>query len=230
MKDPNNYKIHRLRVIHLYEADYSLLLAIHWRKTLHQAEDHRMLNPGTFGSRPNKSALTPVFLEELMLEITRLARKNLIMFDNDAKSCYDRIIASIMSIISRSYGASRSVVIVWAKTLQEAKFYLKTGKNVTDDFFTHSDAHPIHGSGQGATNSPCGWLFISSKLFDVYDEHASGATFISPDRSHAITIYMIGFVDDTKSQVNSFLQNPQPSIADLTNIMQKDAQLWNDLL
>ena len=186
MKDPSNWKIHRLRVIHLYEADYSLMLALHWRSTLHLAEDKKLLNTGTFGSRPNKSAITPVFLEELMLEVTRLTRKNLIMFDHDARSCYDRIIVSIMALLSRHYGANKSIVIVWAKTLEEARFYLKTGKRVNDEFYQHSKAYPIHGSGQGATNSPSGWLFISSKLFDVYDNNATGATFTSPDRSVAI--------------------------------------------
>ena len=230
MKDNNNWRIHRLRVIHLYEADYSMLLAIHWRNTLHQAEDHSLLNKGTFGSRPNRSAITPVFLEEMMLEVTRLTRKNLVLFDHDAQSCYDQIIASVMSLISRNFGASKNVVIVWTSTLEKAKFYLKTGKTVSSDFFQHCESHPIHGSGQGATNSPAGWLFISSKLFDVYDTEATGATFLSPDRSFQISIYMIGFVDDTKSQVNAFDTSPQPPIETMIHKMGKDAQLWNDLL
>ena len=36
-KDPGNPKIHRLRVIHLYEADYNLILAIQARKLFHYA-------------------------------------------------------------------------------------------------------------------------------------------------------------------------------------------------
>ena len=30
LKEPNNYKIHRLRVIHLYEFDFNLLLRVKW--------------------------------------------------------------------------------------------------------------------------------------------------------------------------------------------------------
>ena len=84
MKEKNNHKIHRLRVIHLYEANYSALLALHWCNVLHAAEDKAMLNVGTYSSWPNKSAITPVFIEEMMLEISRVARKLLIMFDHDA--------------------------------------------------------------------------------------------------------------------------------------------------
>ena len=47
MKEENNHKIHRLRAIYLYEADYSALLALHWRDVLHAAEDKAMLNVGT---------------------------------------------------------------------------------------------------------------------------------------------------------------------------------------
>jgi len=34
-KDVCRPRIHRLRVIHIYEADYNLLLAVKWRETLH---------------------------------------------------------------------------------------------------------------------------------------------------------------------------------------------------
>jgi hypothetical protein len=34
-KEPGDPRIHRLRVIHLYEADYSLLLGIQFRRLMH---------------------------------------------------------------------------------------------------------------------------------------------------------------------------------------------------
>ena len=70
-KEPGNNKIHRLRVLHLYEADYNLLLSLKWRELLHQAEDHDLLHHGQFGSRPHHSAPDLVFLEELMSETSR---------------------------------------------------------------------------------------------------------------------------------------------------------------
>ena len=84
MKEPGNFKIHRVCIIHLYEADYSLTLAIAWRDTLHLAEDTNTINKGTYGSRPNRTAHSPVFIEELIMEISRLTRKHIVMFDNDA--------------------------------------------------------------------------------------------------------------------------------------------------
>ena len=37
-KDNGNPRIHRLRIIHIYEADYNLLLAVKWREALYHAE------------------------------------------------------------------------------------------------------------------------------------------------------------------------------------------------
>ena len=50
LKEPNNNQIHRLRVIHLYEADYNLILGVKWRDALHQAEDNQLLNESQYGS------------------------------------------------------------------------------------------------------------------------------------------------------------------------------------
>eukprot|EP00546_Thalassionema_frauenfeldii_P010590 CAMPEP_0178918204 /NCGR_PEP_ID=MMETSP0786-20121207/13696_1 /TAXON_ID=186022 /ORGANISM="Thalassionema frauenfeldii, Strain CCMP 1798" /LENGTH=47 /DNA_ID= /DNA_START= /DNA_END= /DNA_ORIENTATION= len=47
--------------------------------------------------------------------------------------------------------------MVWANTLEEAKYKLRINSNVTEDFYTHCKAYPIHRSGQGSTNSPCLW-------------------------------------------------------------------------
>ena len=37
-KEPSNIRIHRCRVIHLYEADYNLVLGLEWRAALYKAE------------------------------------------------------------------------------------------------------------------------------------------------------------------------------------------------
>ena len=44
-KEPGNPKIHRLRVIHLYEADYNLILGVKWRELIHHCEDKHLLHP-----------------------------------------------------------------------------------------------------------------------------------------------------------------------------------------
>jgi hypothetical protein len=76
-KEPGNRKIHRLRVIHLYEADYNLILGVKWRQLIHHCEDNQLLHSSLYGARPGRGALEPVFIEELINEITRMSRKPL---------------------------------------------------------------------------------------------------------------------------------------------------------
>jgi hypothetical protein len=100
-KEPGNPKIHRLRVIHLYEADYNLLLSIFWaRKLVHLAEDFEAFNKNCYGGRPGMSAIEPVFLEELQVSLLYLSRTNQVVFHNDATSSYDRIIIALANLIA----------------------------------------------------------------------------------------------------------------------------------
>jgi hypothetical protein len=57
-KQPGCPRINKLRVIHLYEADYNLLLKIIWaRRLVWHAHDVNKLNEGQAGSRPGRNAI-----------------------------------------------------------------------------------------------------------------------------------------------------------------------------
>jgi len=62
-KEPGSPRIHRLRAIHIYEADYNLMLAVKWREAMYNAEDQRLLHADAYGSRPGCSAHDPIALE-----------------------------------------------------------------------------------------------------------------------------------------------------------------------
>jgi hypothetical protein len=138
LKELGNHMIHRLRVIHLFQADYNLILSVKWRQQIYAADKQKLVNPGQYGSYPGREATSLTFLEELKTDIAYCSRKPIINFDNDASSCYDQIIASLSSLINRKYGQNRHVVMVNASTLKAAKYQLKTALGITDTFITHS--------------------------------------------------------------------------------------------
>ena len=230
LKEPNNHRIHRLRVIHLYEQDYNLILAVKWRQMIRNGSNNQLLHPQQFGGVPGKDAILPTMLEEFQYEISLSSKRPLVHLDYDATACYDRIVMSFGSLASRSYGQHRSVVFINAATLEDAKYYLKTQLGVSEKFYKHCKIFPIYGSGQGAGNSPGIWCVISSVLFHAYDEKAHGATFCSPQGEIEAQVFMIGFVDDTSGSTNDFnlpkRQSPEHYIVKAT----KDAQRWNDVL
>ena len=75
------------------------------------------------------------------------------------------------------------------------------------------------------------WCFLSTVLFDCYDDLAYAATYCHPDRSHPMELGMVGFVDDSNGQTNEFMRNK--TALTLPTIYQKlrhNAQTWADLL
>ena len=229
-KEVGNYQIHRLRVIHIYEADFNLLLAIKWRQLLQSADQRQLINQGLYGGRPGCEAQSLTFLEELKYDVSHVTRRTLFNFDNDATSCYDRIIVALASLINRKYGLHRNVVLVHATTLQEAKFHLRTKLGYSESSYSHQVEFPIFGSGQGSGNSPSIWLFISSTLCDIHQQISHGAKFVSPDGEEEVKITMVGFVDDCTGTCNDFQPQTQADTSTIASRMQHDAQTWNDLL
>ena len=230
LKEPNNFKINRLRVIHLYEQDYNLILAIKWRDLIRQSTNNQLLHPTQFGGVPGKDAVLPTLIEELQYEISRATKRPLVHLDYDATACYDRITMNLGSLVSRTFGQHRSIAFINARTLEEAKYYLKTQLGVSERHYKHCLLYPIYGSGQGAGNSPALWCVISTMLFETYDESAHGATFTSPDCKITTRVFMVGFVDDTSGSVNDFhLPEPAP-VEHYIERATADARRWNSLL
>ena len=100
LKQPGNHKIHRLRVIHLYEHDYNLLLAVKWHSLIHHCVSTKKFNPGQYSGVLGHDAITPTIIEEFQYEISRASKRPLVHLDYDATACYDRIILPIACLIS----------------------------------------------------------------------------------------------------------------------------------
>ncbi len=230
-KDVDNVRIHRTRVIHIYEADYNLTLGIKWRDALYQAETLKELHIGQYGSRPYRNAVDPVLIEELQFEISRASRKTFVQTNYDAMSCYDRIIPNLAMLVSRKFGISKATAVTNATTLEKAQYHVRTEMGVAETGYGHTNTWPIYGSGQGSGNSPMIWCFLSCILFDCYDLQSHKAIYCHPDRSNSMEIGMIGFVDDTNGQTNDF-QNDETSqtLPGLLSNLQANAQLWANLL
>ena len=72
LKEENNFKIHRLQVIHLYEADLNFLLGLKWKLAIHLASKHNTVHREQFGGRPGRDSTTITLLEELCLDYSQM--------------------------------------------------------------------------------------------------------------------------------------------------------------
>ena len=175
VKQPGNHKIHRLRVIHLYEHDYNLLLAVEWCSLIHHCvHTKRLTLDNTEVSRDMKQP-HPQLLKNFNTKSAEPASKRpWVHLDYEATAWYDRIILPMASLIARAHGQHHSIVLINATTLKSAQYLLKTQLGISSTSYSHSELFPIYGRRQGSGNSPGLWCAISSVLFDVYEQQACG--------------------------------------------------------
>lgn len=236
-KIPGQPRIHKLRVIHIFEADFNLMLKLLWsRRLVWQAHKHNCLNEAQAGSRPDHRCIDVVVRKTMNYTYAALTRTPLITIDNDAKACYDRIPCNLAMLVSRYFGMTQDACQFLATTLQQMKYRIRTAAGDSEAWYAHSDDTPIHGTGQGSCASPCLWLLISSVLMDCHDKLAQGMTQhdVPPDEPFRVT-KVEGFVDDVSMFINpdymeSRLLSWLEEIEKLINTAEKDLEIWNMLL
>jgi hypothetical protein len=129
----------------------------------------------------------------------------------------------------------KKVCIVQAKTLEQAKYFLKTKLGISSECAEHTQECPWFGTGQGSGNSPFYWLLISSTLYDLYcDQSTGGATYTTPDKTLQVKIHLLGFVDDVLNRTTlSPTIDSSLLVSRLDQLIQQateDSQLWHDIL
>jgi hypothetical protein len=226
-KDSGIPRIHRLRVIHLYECDLNLLFSIFFRELDQHCEDNYLINKGVYGCRPNRRAIDPVFVDVTQTEMAMVTRKPLVKFNNDATACFDRILVHLLNLCLRSYGMPKKLTKILGELLKVARYAIKTGIGISKETYQHTDESPAFGSGQGSGASAQGWGKLVSVLFDIHDMYGHGCKYADPWKLYSAIIGMLGFVDD-----NNITNNGEEgeTVSDIIIRTQHDAQLWNDLL
>ena len=207
-----------------------MCLGILWRKLLNKMDREGTLHSDQHGSCRGHSAQALPFAEEILYDHSRFMQALLINFDNDAMSCYDRIIPSFAGMTAKSYGQSDAAVYINNITLKTAKYFLKMGGETTKHSYENSDDFELYGTGQGSANSPTIWAMISSTLFTAQEELAFGAEMESPNGSLSAKVSIFGYVDDSAGRVLDFKDSLEVLVAKLVEKMEHNAQIWSDIL
>jgi hypothetical protein len=110
-KIPGKPLLEKLRVIHIYEADWNLLLKYFTAYKLNlTACQQQTVSPAQNGGRQGKSAGTTADQITVTTETINLQRLNGAMLYNDAKAYFDRIIENICNLILRSEGLHQQII------------------------------------------------------------------------------------------------------------------------
>ena len=94
------YKINRLRVVHIIDDELNLVRReLITRRLLGNAERYGMVPNNNYGGRNGKTANYAVILKYLTLSSYQMQRRHFVFFDYDATACYDRILPHMLSMI-----------------------------------------------------------------------------------------------------------------------------------
>jgi len=121
-KDPGSPRIERLRIIHLFEADYNFCLKQLWGcRMVYQGEKYRCFGHQQFGSRLYHQAIDAVHRKTLTFDLSQILCMNLGLLDNDALGCFDRIVVVLAMIAARRLGMKRRACQMHARVLAAMK-------------------------------------------------------------------------------------------------------------
>jgi hypothetical protein len=146
----------------------------------------------------------------------------------DISGCFDRIVVPVISLLNIKNGCPDKAVEMHSRTLESAKYHLKTKQGISSNFYSHSNTTPVHGNGQGAGDSPSQWCQQSAMLFDLYSKEHQGTSISRRDGSQCITLPMAAFADDTNLIGND--DNRTLSVEELVIKAQDGLTTWNELL
>jgi hypothetical protein len=129
-------------------------MAVKWRDLLRVADAKGIINVNQHGARPGCEAASLALCEEFRNDVAYTTRRTLISVDNDAASCFDRMIPSLISLNTRAYGLPSELAQLHGNTLRSMKYHIQTINGLSQTYYSHNDEYPIFGTGQGSGNSP----------------------------------------------------------------------------
>ncbi len=174
VKDLGRPSINCLRIIHLFEIDYNLFLKLLWaRRLVSRGEQHSQFGESQQGSWKGRAATNVIMLKRLTYDLTRIQRSHLGSFDNDAKSCYDRIITSVAMLASKRLGMPNAALQTHSGVLASMRYTIKTIYGVSKSFIQSTPEAVFFGTGQGSGASPAIWLM---DLFCMHRNTIQGYT------------------------------------------------------
>lgn len=198
-KIPGTPLIDKLRVIHLYEADWNLILKYFIaHKLLKTAAHHKTIATEQSGGRPNRSAIDEATKTVMLYETCRLQRRTGGIMYNDAKACFDRIIENISNISCMREGLPIEIAKLHNQTFKNIKYYIKHRGGIGEKPNQHSDEDPFYGVGQGSGDAGTRWGLISDCIIWAYNKLSSDAKITGPISKLTINEKCQLFVDDSR--------------------------------
>jgi hypothetical protein len=134
---------------------------------LQQAVRQGLVSPYQFGGINGCMAIRCVLLKQTSYDIIQLMQLTAIIFDNDAKAAYDRMIPSQCMILLARAGVKELAIQMKLTILKWMKYFVKTAYGASKEYFTNTFLQSILGMLQSSSEVCLIWTLSSSVQFTV---------------------------------------------------------------
>ena len=146
-KYKGSLKLDRLRIIHLFEANYNFLLALVFgHQLMGFACKPCGLNESQYGSMNDKQAQSPILNKILTYDYFRLKQENGATSEFDTSANYDSILPAIAVIACQQLGLVEKAADLLFSSLKDLKHRPKTAYGLLAEYGPTEEL-PLFGSG-----------------------------------------------------------------------------------
>jgi hypothetical protein len=133
-----------------------------------------------------------------------------IVFDNDAKGCYDRIVSGIDLAALRRIGYSKNSVRMLGLLWAQLEHHVTTGVGVSAASYKSTMDKLLYGIGQGSCSSPIVWALLNQLLLTALGQEFDFISLVSVDSITTDTRPGDLFVDNTTTGATDDNHNLEP--------------------
>jgi hypothetical protein len=164
-KIPGVVRSNKLQIIQLLEADLNQVLRIAFARNITKlAKNNKGIISDHQYCRAHATCMTPVLNKLLTVQLLIQKRTEGIVFDNDAKGCYDRIISGVALASLRRLDYLKESVKILGLLWAQMEHHACTGFGVSDKTYGSTTEKLLYGIGQGSCASPLLWALINQLL------------------------------------------------------------------
>ena len=225
-KKPGVIDVDKLRAILLMEADFNFANHLFFGKRLRaSAEKHNIFPDDTFGSRENNSSIEVSLCRLLFFDLVRQLKFNAALGSYDAQTCYDRVVHSFTSMVSRAVGMPIALINTMLCAIQMMRFHLRTGFGDSKGTYGSKNRwRPFQGLCQGNGAAPALWLLISSFLLRYLADEGHSMQIASAITCTMLCYVALMFVDD--GDFPTIATSATESIASVAQRHQSTVTCW----
>jgi hypothetical protein len=213
-----------------------------WKKKFNQAiriafarnitrfvKEHEGITSEHQYGRAHKTCMTPVLNKMLIIQLLIQKNVEVIVFDNDAKGCYDRIISGVALACLKHIGHSNNSVRMIGLLGAQLEHHIATGYKVSDKTYSSTLKKILYGIGQGGCASPILWELLNQLLLTALGEKFDCIRMVSVDGEKETVRPGDSLVDDTTTAVTNDDTTMDPVPVEKTDMMQSEDDLIGQL-